>query len=58
MRPISGRMVVIHDQSSHKSLAQSTALLGTLSQYRVTVECSSLTKIALWLSMIVFKKLG
>ena len=38
MRPISGRMVVIHDQSSHKSLAQSTALLGTLSQYRVTVE--------------------
>ena len=30
--------VVTHDQSSPKSLAQSTALHGTLSEYIVTVE--------------------
>ena len=40
IRPISGRMIVIYDQSSPKSLDQSKALLhGTLSQYRVTIEC-------------------
>ena len=33
-------MIVIHDQSSPISLAQSTALHGTLSQCRVTIECN------------------
>ena len=46
IRLISGRMIVICDQRLPKSPAQSTAQLpyhyaqhGTLSQYRVTVEC-------------------
>ena len=40
IRPISGPMIVIRDQISLKSLAQSTAFPlghGTLPQYRVTV---------------------
>ena len=36
---ISGLMIVIYDENSPKSLDQSTALHGTLSQYSVTVEC-------------------
>ena len=39
IRPISGLMIVIYDENSPKSLDQSTALHGTLSQYSVTVEC-------------------
>ena len=50
MRPISGHMIVIYDQSSPKSLDHSTALLhGTVSQYRVTIESKSLTNIAQFL---------
>ena len=51
-------MIVIRHQSSPKNFAQSTAHLftvklffGTLSQYRVTVECSSLTNISQFLQV-------
>ena len=45
IRPISGRMIVTDNQSSPKSLAQSTALDGSLSQYRVTMKTTQQSRL-------------